>query len=100
MQIGHIRTSASCAHLIRLDWQTVYIAQFDNAAPHDANHRRYRVAVVRKCVVSNGGVVRGHEREWTTYFRGSATTCWWAQSGITIQNALTMKTTTFIHTSS
>jgi transposase len=29
----------------------------------------------------------------------SATTCCWAQSGITILNALTMKTTTFIYTS-
>src|SRR5579864_1334005 len=30
---------------------------------------------------------------------GSATTCCCAHSGITIQNAFTMKTTTFIHTS-
>ena len=49
----------------RLGWQIIYVVQFDNASRHDANQRRYRVAVVSKCVVSNGGV----ERKWTTYFR-------------------------------
>src|SRR5690242_18664734 len=68
MQIGHVGAAASCAHLIGLDWQIVDIVQSDDIPRKDANHRRYVVAVVGKSVVSNGGVVRGHERKWAPYF--------------------------------
>src|ERR1700758_296234 len=68
MQIGHISAAANCAHLIGLDWQIIDIMHFDDTSRKNTNHRGYRAAVVPKCVMSSGRVIRGHELKWTTYF--------------------------------
>src|SRR5438270_13766125 len=91
MQIGHIRTAASCAHLIRLNWQIVYIVQLitlprmtritgGTALPLYAN---------ALCPTAESYVATSVNGPRTS--GGSATTCCWAKSGVTIQNELTIK---------
>ena len=83
-------------------WQVSGLSIFItiDASREHANHRRDGVAIVCKCVVSNHGVVRSHERNWITYLRRIDHNLRLRAERQRQSKMLTRKTMTLLHASS